>query len=255
MGPLEIFVISAGIIIIIASFIAGERGAKNNDMLHIDMESIDRLMENRKKKTEEDLNSLLQQYTETAVVKADNQMAQICNEKIMAVNEFSEQILEKLDQNHKEVVFLYDMLNEKESEMKKLIQKIDKSKLYLEESLMAEKQEQEPAVLSDQPAGGSTAGAGSRTSGAVNRSRRNHSKKESMEYQKTQAAEMKRQSALKAQKDMDDTAANGKEQYSRNDRILALYREGKSVLEISRILGQGQGEVKLVIDLYQGRGV
>ena len=34
------------------------------------------------------------------------------------------------------------------------------------------------------------------------------------------------------------------------EKILELYKSGKSVREISRELGMGQGEVKLVIDLY-----
>ena len=37
---------------------------------------------------------------------------------------------------------------------------------------------------------------------------------------------------------------------NKNDEILALHRQGKSVLEISKELSVGQGEVKLVIDLY-----
>ena len=37
----------------------------------------------------------------------------------------------------------------------------------------------------------------------------------------------------------------------RNDKILELYNKGKSVVEISKILGLGQGEVKLVIDLFK----
>ena len=32
--------------------------------------------------------------------------------------------------------------------------------------------------------------------------------------------------------------------------ILALHRKGKSVVEISKALGLGQGEVRLVVDLY-----
>ena len=34
------------------------------------------------------------------------------------------------------------------------------------------------------------------------------------------------------------------------ERILELHKKGKSIREISRELGMGQGEVKLVIDLY-----
>ena len=34
------------------------------------------------------------------------------------------------------------------------------------------------------------------------------------------------------------------------EKILELYKSGKSIRDISRELGMGQGEVKLVIDLY-----
>ncbi|MBO4506866.1 MAG: hypothetical protein J5728_10610, partial [Lachnospiraceae bacterium] len=37
---------------------------------------------------------------------------------------------------------------------------------------------------------------------------------------------------------------------NRNDEIIALHKSGKSVMEISKLLGMGQGEVKLIIDLY-----
>ena len=37
-----------------------------------------------------------------------------------------------------------------------------------------------------------------------------------------------------------------------NDIILQLHKEGKSNLEIARALGLGLGEVKLVLDLFQG---
>lgn len=37
-----------------------------------------------------------------------------------------------------------------------------------------------------------------------------------------------------------------------NDIILELYKNGESIIEIAKQLGLGVGEVKLVIDLYQG---
>jgi hypothetical protein len=38
-----------------------------------------------------------------------------------------------------------------------------------------------------------------------------------------------------------------------NTQILALYSQGRSVMEISKLLDLGQGEVKLVIDLFKGK--
>ncbi len=43
----------------------------------------------------------------------EERMNRLCNDKIMAVDEFSQQILEKIDANHQEVVFMYNMLSEK----------------------------------------------------------------------------------------------------------------------------------------------
>ena len=40
------------------------------------------------------------------------------------------------------------------------------------------------------------------------------------------------------------------EENSVNDKILSMKAEGKSVLEISKTLGMGQGEVQLILGLY-----
>ena len=40
---------------------------------------------------------------------------------------------------------------------------------------------------------------------------------------------------------------------STNSEIIALYKKGISILEISKMLSIGQGEVKLVVDLYNAR--
>ena len=42
------------------------------------------------------------------------------------------------------------------------------------------------------------------------------------------------------------------EQDNSNDIILEMYRNGNSILDIAKQLGLGVGEVRLVIDLYQG---
>ena len=43
------------------------------------------------------------------------------------------------------------------------------------------------------------------------------------------------------------------EERNSNEAVLDLYAQGMSVVEIAKILGRGQGEIKLIIDLYQGR--
>ncbi len=46
-------------------------------------------------------------------------------------------------------------------------------------------------------------------------------------------------------------SGQNQQEYHSNERILALYQEGKSALEIAKVLDIGVGEVTLVIDLFQ----
>lgn len=44
-----------------------------------------------------------------------------------------------------------------------------------------------------------------------------------------------------------------KQKVNHNQEIITLYKKGHSVLEISKLLSLGQGEVKFVIDLFENR--
>ena len=54
-----------------------------------------------------------------------DKMSEIANDKMLAINDMSGQLMEKIEQNHKEVIFLYDMLNEKSDYLKDFSAKID----------------------------------------------------------------------------------------------------------------------------------
>ena len=45
-------------------------------------------------------------------------MDRLTNEKMLAVNEYSDTVLDQIEKNHKEAVFLYDMLNDKHENLK-----------------------------------------------------------------------------------------------------------------------------------------
>ena len=66
------------------------------------------------------VDEILRDYQTELVDDTENQMNRLCNEKIMAIDEFSQQILSKMDANHQEVVFMYNMLNEKQQEIAKV---------------------------------------------------------------------------------------------------------------------------------------
>ena len=112
MEPIEIFLVVVGVILVTVTYILSEKF----EMGSTDIE--DELGKNAKRITEElvkkevniEMANIIDEKVETASVELDK----IVNEKIMAVGSFSEEILEKISNNHNEVMFLYNMLSEKE---------------------------------------------------------------------------------------------------------------------------------------------
>jgi hypothetical protein len=223
MNPLEIVLIVLGIIIIIISCIMVDRSTKPAITGGVQPFSYETdVSEEDKRKLMDKLKELLSELSEEAVVRADDILSKLSNEKIMAVHDFSEQILEKIKRNHEEVVFLYNMLNDKEKDIKATIREIDSSKKNLQDILEAT--------------------AGSETGQAVNQQ-----KNQAQELLSTADNRIEQMSIFSGDNQDYNPSTN------KNSQILALYTQGKSVMDISKLLELGQGEVKLVIDLYKGK--
>ncbi len=191
------------------------------------------------------LDEILSEKTEAAMIRVDDELSRISNEKIMAVSEFSDQLLEKMEQNHSEEVFLYNMLGEKEETVKKLVntpivqksEDVQNTEVPEEFAEVFEEKKTTTAEKknSDKPLSGLEI---AKATGAKKSTR------------KKPAAKSKAKEEIL----MEDKTFFGLEEAggNKNERILKRYQEGKSIIEISKELGIGQGEVKLVIDLFQG---
>ncbi len=223
MSPLEIVLIVIGIVIIIISCVLVDKSSmqeKIETMLPFTYETS--LTEEDKKKLIEKIKELISEISEEAVVNTDDTLSRLSNEKIIAVNEFSEQILEKIKQNHEEVVFLYNMLNDKEKDLKATVREIDAFKKKIQEQL-------ETAASPD-------------ISYTSTKNTKDHEKITSS------SAPVEQQMSIFSGDNSECQPGT-----NNNSRILALYSEGKSIIEISKILELGQGEVKLVLDLYKSK--
>ena len=120
MTGIEIVILVAGILCICISFLmAGKREEVNGQSMSSEPAEIwsdkeEEMIKNR-------VGSLLEEKQFETVEQAKDQMNHLCNDKIMAMDEFSRQILSKIDANHQEVVFMYNLLGEKENELKELM--------------------------------------------------------------------------------------------------------------------------------------
>ena len=129
MSPVEIIFVLLGVGILIASCFVGSKEKKSDADVLLPEETLEEWKQELNKHAER----ILEEKSEDIIVRTDDYLSKISNEKIMSVNDFSTQIIEKIDANHKEVVFLYDMLNKKEDEIKQTVQEFDKEKQEMQE--------------------------------------------------------------------------------------------------------------------------
>lgn len=238
MSPIEIVFVIIGIaLIVISCFLTREETATDS------VEFSEEVLEIQKKKVEEMVQQVLEEKTEDAVVKADDYLSKISNEKIMAVNDFTDQILEKINGNHKEVVFLYDMLNQKEDEIKQIVRQFESEKQEIRETV------NDVARLSKQ-----LNAKMKKADSATTTPKKAPGTEKKTETKKKEAASKSTADAVTV---ASENKSNGQMEFSdmlnqdsQRDEILRLYKQGKSILEISKSLGMGQGEVKLIIGLY-----
>lgn len=67
----------------------------------------------------------LREKAEDVYNEVDDKLSKLSNEKILGMNEYSDQVLDKIEKNHGEVVFLYDRMNEKQEEIQKTVSEVD----------------------------------------------------------------------------------------------------------------------------------
>jgi len=128
MGLLEIILIVLGIIIILIScMLVGNSQDTGRQALRKEDLSLDKIFsEEEMKYLKDQIKDLLLKSNEEMLNHTEDSLSKLSNEKIMAVSEFSDQILEKISRNHEEVVFLYNMLNDKEKDIKDTVKEIDR---------------------------------------------------------------------------------------------------------------------------------
>lgn len=217
---LNVVLIVIGILVVAASFIVSEKIEDKKDYNENGGHVVEVWTEKEEEMVREHIDRLMSEKEEETIEKANDELSRISNEKIMAVSEFSDQILEKIEQNHTEVVFLYNMLNEREKEMKIVIHEMDTVRAELKDN-MALWEQTEASV---------------------------------QEAEEETIAQVD-QAAREVKPPAEETGEASEENFSasnQNDQILMLYEDGKSIVEIAKMLDIGQGEVKLVIDLFQG---
>ena len=220
----------------------------------------------------------------------------MANEKTMALGDYAVAVCDEIEKNHKEVMFLYSMLDDKQKEIMKTVHDVDTAKqdakeLLSESKALIEQQEEASHTLVTEEmkqqrqleemlkktanedhnmrSAKEEADAGHGDTQQANLSAEEEAVYPDDSDEDDSIAEEEDSSELmdipekeledifaeidQTDKDFDEVLENDfKSNSNSNDIILEMHRNGSSVLDIAKQLGLGVGEVKLVIDLYQG---
>lgn len=253
MGAIEIFLLAAGGIIFILSFLIPTRKEKGQPQAAPPMaeEKVRELVSREIDAVKDRVDDVVDEAVTYAVEKTERSLERLSNEKIMAINEYSETVLKEIHKNHEEAVFLYDMLNSKHINLKNTVSEVNRTVKEAEETVSSfQKLNPEPVVPPvTVPAAVSSPAPLPAPAPQKPQVRPKAAFVRLAEEQ--MAKELKEEaSAVLASEDMMPKQAKGDSNF--NGRILWLYSQGKDKVQIAKELGLGVGEVKLVIDLFEG---
>lgn len=223
MGILEILLMILGISIFIISFrLPAKKEEQIQETKELAKEEIKELVNQEMEGVKSQIEEAVDETITYAVEKAERFMERISNEKIMAVNEYSDTVMNDIHKNHTEVLFLYDMLNEKHENIKNTAMKVQQAVKEIEDMTLNGDNQPEADKSMPETENGKESGA-------------------ALESGRTQL-----------NTPVVDISFSGEDGRNSNEVILKLHKEGKSKIAIAKELGLGVGEVKLVIDLFEG---
>ena len=253
MGLTEILLILLGILAFVASFVIPEKlNDKDFANAKIPEEKIKELIDNEVKQASFQIEEKVEETVAATTEKTERYMERMSNEKIMAIQEFSDTVISQINKNHEEAVFLYDMLNNKHAQVKNTAAEIN-TKVQGAKADIENQFQEEKAALVKESENSSANVAGKGALEGVHTGEDVQKVKGPATKRKVPAKKnvMKKNIDTEKMSDIEIQFEPDSEMGSNKDKILKLHEEGKSNMAIAKSLGLGIGEVKLIIDLFE----
>lgn len=233
MTAIEVGLLLIGVVFLIGSFFVTEKLSQSEigEIAKLSETELQTVIERELEIASAKVSDMVDDSVDLSLNKIQRSLDKETNDKMMAIQEYSDTVLKDLEKTNKEVTFLYSMLGDKHNElhdsiakMNELTQECDELReqilnLEVEAKHLAEepvrKPEQEPAKMD-----------------AV------------YEPDESDTEEL-------LQEDLTDS----EQQERRKEEILMRYRGGEDLVDIAKDLDMGFGEVKLIVELYNGEGL
>ena len=255
MNTLQICLFIFGLIVFVGSFFITEKlSSSDTEMIsRLSEKEVKSLVEKELSKASEQMDRLLSEKSEEAVEKIELSTDKDTNEKLMSIGEYSDTILKAMNDSHDEIMFIYQILNEKQETITDMVSEIGKQESTLRnmkasiEDKLKELEAKEISVKEAQIKDGETQ--------ELHFKEDVLSLKEAFIQKMDQAEETKKEKSaietLQVSKNEKNTTTgldSSKEEMKK--KIVSMHQEGFSEVEIAKKCGVGIGEIKLILGLF-----
>ena len=224
-----------GVVFMIGSFFVTEKLSPSelNQIAELSEEELKRIIDRGLKNAETRIEDAIDEQVDQSSEKVDRSLEKVTNDKIMAISEYSDTVIESMNKTHNEIMFLYSMLNDKHTELTGLA--ADLQRLAADVRSLEEK-----APLTAPQAAPERAATVSAASAVT-----------LVPVEKADTTGRETAAAPAEQKEeMPETEETKQE--GLHAEILKLKKLGMTEVQIAKKLGIGIGEVRLVNGLYRG---
>jgi len=222
MVAVEIVLILIGVVFLIGSFFVTER-LSQKDLEQITLMSeadLKHIAEKQVKAIKSEVENSVEEIIDESLEITKRGLEKETNNKIMAVSEYSDTVMEEMNKTHNEIMFLYSMLNDKHTETADLVGDLQKYAKQIREFDM------EAAMAKMDLAANTVSNIENASNTVVTPTN----------IEETPISDVDVEEIDKLQ--------------NKNEKILLLYKEGMNEVEIAKKLDCGLGEVRLVLGLY-----
>lgn len=229
MTTLQIVLLVIGLICLVGSFFVSEKLSSSDlkEMKKMSQQEIKLILDAEMGKAQESIEAKIQDTLDSKMEEMERKSDKETNEKILSISEYSDTVLNSMNKSHQEIVFMYDMLNDKQEKMTLLTKELQE----MESSVVQMQQALDEKLLQIQ-----------------------EETQRQIELSKEELPQVVQEQELSVEEVLQQQIKEQEEEPGDNEKILTLYKQGLSEVEIAKKLGRGLGEVKLILGLFSEEG-
>ncbi len=231
----EIVLLLIGVLLFVLGFVLpnADRGVSGDAINKSIQDEVKVMLQEEIKHAKVQIKEIVEESVDYGMEKSERAFERITNDKISAISEYSDSVLTQIHKNHSETLFLYDMIQEKST-----VAKVQEQPKGMEiERTVSERVESTKTELAKAV--------------TVKETVQDQDKDDFVPLNSIIGEKEKKviQPARREPELVFQVGNQGNK--NSNEKILAMYNEGKSNMAIAKELDLGIGEVKLVIDLFR----